>query len=179
MKLGVLVEDLSLRSPAQQLLDRFLVGYPHAGSFHRPRFASITVHGGAGTERDRRCADHGLRVAETADAALHGADAVLVCPRGAGHLTAEELVDRAIRAAPAGAAVFVHGLLARSAGRARAFAETAARRDVALMAGSHLATTWCLPPVDLPAGASVSEALIVVPGPLEEAPFLGVEALVT
>src|SRR2546422_1033212 len=35
-KIAFLVEEFSLQTPAQQLLDRFLIGYPRDGKFHRP-----------------------------------------------------------------------------------------------------------------------------------------------
>src|SRR5206468_11337237 len=77
-------------------------------------------------------------------------------------LANEAFLKIALDQAPEGAACFVHGALANSLAGARRFAATAKARHIALLAGTPLGVTWRLPPVDLPLGTPLAEALIVV-----------------
>jgi hypothetical protein len=180
--LAVLVEELGVGTPAQQLADRFLVGFPAEGALRRPR-SKLTLFlsdGASGsTEAARRVADFGLERASELAAALSGADSVLIVPRGAGDKPAGELLEPALKGAPEGARVFVHGVLGSSAREARRIADHAAQRKLTLFAGGYLPFTWRLPPVEVPRDSELDEALIIVVGEPGEAELLGADALLS
>jgi hypothetical protein len=179
-RLVVLAEEFRLSSAAQQLLDRFLVGYPHKGTHHRPQCETVTLYCSGEVSDDLftgRAADFGLKRAEDPTAAAGQADAVLVVPKGAGHEAATGLVDAVLDGARARSKTFVYGPLADSAERARRVAEAANGKDIALMAGTYMPTTWRLPVVDVELGTPLREALMVVVGEPGEAELLGVDGL--
>lgn len=73
MKLLFVADEFKLRAPVQQLLDRFLIGYPHHGAFHRPECEVVLATPQSNVEIERRIKDHGLRrqpEADQADGAL-------------------------------------------------------------------------------------------------------------
>ena len=105
-KLAFLLEDFSPGSPAQHLVDRFLMGYARDGEFHKPgprevsAYVMMTNEGGF----DKRAEDFGLRVASTAEQAVDGADAVVVVSRKPGVMANDRLLKIALERAAEGAA---------------------------------------------------------------------------
>lgn len=168
-----MLEEFALQTPAQQLLDRFLLGYRRDGQFHRVAGIQVVAHlatnpalaAGENVELARRVADLGLKLAPTLADALRTADAIVLVPRSAAVAPAETLVTAVLEQAPRGAACFIHGALATNLATARTCLRLADTRQITLAAGTALPVTWRLPPVDLPANARVAEALIVVQGP--------------
>ena len=173
-KIAFLIEEFSLpsamqpyASSAQQLLDRFLMGYPLHGTFHQYPVLEVSVHlmlGGNETDFGPRVKDFGLRVAATAEQAVERADAVVIVPRRSGAVANDGFLRLALEHAPSGAACFVHGVLSNSLADARETLRLAASRKIDVLAGTPLAVTWRLPEVDLIPGTPLSEALIVVQG---------------
>jgi len=179
-KLAFLLEDFQATSPGQQLLDRFLMGYPVDGALHEPKPGSVSAYvliTGNEPEFDRRPADHGLVVASTAEAAVEGADAVVIAARKPGAVANERLLRIALTRAREGAACFVHGALANSLESARALTAQAAGRGMPLLAGTALGVTWRLPEVVVPAGTALRQGLIVVQGAFPGAEFQALEGL--
>src|SRR2546423_14860033 len=82
-KIAFLLEDFVTDSPAQQLLDRFLMGYPRDGSFHRNTDLEVCAYLIVSSESDfgSRAEDFRLRVEPTAEEAVANADAVVVVSR--------------------------------------------------------------------------------------------------
>ena len=163
-KLAFLLEDFSPGSPAQHLVDRFLMGYARDGEFHKPgprevsAYVMMTNEGGF----DKRAEDFGLRVASTAEQAVDGADAVVVVSRKPGVMANDRLLKIALERAAEGAACFVHGALSSSLALGREAITLARSRKISLLAGSALNVTHRLPAIEVPAGTALSEALIVV-----------------
>lgn len=163
-KLAFLLEDFSSGSPAQHLVDRFLMGYARDGEFHKPgqrevsAYVMMTNEGGF----DKRAEDFGLRVASTAEQAVDGADAVVVVSRKPGVMANDRLLRIALDRAPEGAACFVHGALSSNLALGREAVSVARSRKISLLAGSALNVAHRLPAVEVPAGTALSEALIVV-----------------
>src|SRR5690242_14013481 len=122
-KIAFLIEDFATSSPAQQLLDRFLIGYPRDGSFHRipdlevSAYQIVTSESDFGTRRE----DFRLRVQPTVEKAVANADAVVIVSRRPGAVANEAFVDIALHNAPEGGACFVYGVLANSLATARQF----------------------------------------------------------
>src|SRR6185436_16957025 len=159
-----LLEEFSTPSPAQQLLDRFLIGYPRDGAFRKLEGLKVSGYATVTNEAsfDRRPEEFGLRHVTTAEEAVEAADAVVIISRRPGAVANEAFLKIALERAPQGASCFVHGALCNSLACARRFGEMAASRRIALLAGTPTAVTWRLPEVDLRAGTHLAEALIVV-----------------
>lgn len=175
-----LLDEFALQTPGQQLLDRFLIGYPRNGVWHRDAGWSITVWtppGVGGEALARRVQDFGLVRASDPAQALASADAVVVAPAGQGENASEPLLQLAVEHAPRGCPCFVYGLLGNSTDTAWNITHRAEARGVPFCAGTWLPVTWRLPEVDVPQGAALKEALILVQGPLPLAAMQGAEVL--
>ena len=95
-QIAFILEEFAVPSPAQQLLDRFLLGYPRDGRFYQPEDCQVTAYlapGASDVELKRRMGDFGLKLAASVDEAVAKADATVVVWRGAG-ATAD---DRTLR----------------------------------------------------------------------------------
>jgi hypothetical protein len=164
-KAAFLLEEFTTPSPAQQLLDRFLVGCPKDGAMHKPPCETVAAHVMLSlieSDFDKRAADFGLVIAPTVERAVENADAVVIVSRKPGAVANERFLQIALEYAPVESACFVHGALANTLGRARDLLSLARSRQVVLLAGTPLCVTWRLPEVDLPRSTSLAEALIVV-----------------
>jgi hypothetical protein len=174
--LAFVLEDLTLEKPAQQLLDRFLIGYPRDGQFHRPD-CQVNVWlapNASDNELRRRMADFQLQRHEKLDVAVAQADAIIIVPQG---VAATPLVDSVIQAAGAGATVFVYGALADTLQHARQLLAKAKSRGVELISGTAVCVTWRLPEVELPLGEPLKQAMIVVQGEFPLAELYGLDGL--
>src|SRR5688572_6733801 len=96
MKLAFITDQFELRTPAQQLLDRFLIGYPDEGIFKKPQCEVTLVISEKNSEVERRMKDLGLVV----QGDVPRADVALVF----GNATPPRTVERC----------FVYGALPRS-----------------------------------------------------------------
>ena len=164
-KVAFLLEEFATPSPAQQLLDRFIIGYPKDGAIYKPPCETVCAYVMLGTsesEFGKRPKDFGLVNASHAEHAVEGADAVVIVSRKPGAVANERFLQIALEQAPVGSACFVHGALANTLDRARQFVGLARSRQIALLAGTPLGMTWRLPEVDLPLNTPLAEALIVV-----------------
>ena len=179
-KLAFLLENFEVPSPAQQLLDRFLIGYPHDGKFHRFHDLEISacVHpNNAQANFGARAKEFGLSILSDPHDAVRDANAIVIVPAGPGAVASDELVSIALQAAPRGAVCFVHGVLASNLELARQQSRRAQSRNISLLAGTPTAVTWRLPEMDLPLGTTLVEALIVVQGRSLDAELNGLEGL--
>ena len=178
-KIAFLLEDFAVPSPGQQLLDRFLIGYPRDGQFHRAGVkVSVHVASGGGKEfLERRVKDHGLMVAAGAQDALAGAGAAVAAGRDLVSPPSAELLEKALAALPAGGSLFVLGLLAASRDGAKRLAEMAGTHGVSLSTGTALCVAGWLPEEYLALGPAVREALLVTQGPSSLAVLEGLDAL--
>ena len=179
-KIAFLFEEFAPATPGQQLLDRFLIGYPRDGEFHDPRIPVVAAHlmlGVNAPELDDRADDYDLTPAETVEAAVAGADAVVVVPRRPGGLANERFVELALQQAPAGGACFVYGALCNRLARGQEFARVARERNLELRSGASLSLTWRLPPVELPWETPLADALVVAQGPFPGAEMQALDAL--
>ncbi|MBI5800298.1 MAG: hypothetical protein HZA92_06160 [Verrucomicrobia bacterium] len=174
-QIAFVLEDFALQSPAQQLLDRFLLGYRRAGAFHKLDGLRVTAARAgdflspSAALLQMRANKAGLQLTDL-PTALRDADAIVIVPRANSVAPVEAQLTAALTHAKRGASCFVFGALAANLAAARTFAALAAARQVTLASGTVLPTTWRLPQIDLPPQARVDEALIVVQGasPLAE-----------
>ncbi len=178
-QIAFVLEDFALQTPAQQLLDRFLLGYRRDGGFHKVESIKVVAHlpGGANEALARRVAELGLTRAADVAAAARDADAIIVVPRADFPTPAEGNVTTVLAHAKRGASCFVFGALGTNLAAARTLATLATARQVTLASGTALPVTWRLPQVDLPANAPVDEAIIVVQGVLPLAELHALDGL--
>jgi len=120
--------------------DRFLVGYPRDGRWHKPAVEIGGVYAAQPETAAKRAAEFGFRTHTSAAEALKDAGAAL--------LFADAAVERAI-------SVFRYGRVAP------ALAEASRKLKFPLMAGCAMQVTYRLPEIELPRGAEVQEALMV------------------
>ena len=167
-KIAFVAEEFSVPSSAQQLVDRFLIGYPRRGEFHRLSDCRIALHfpGAAdNAEVRRREKDFGLMVSNSLPAVLGDADACVIVWHGHGAKANPALLTEVLENLPSGAACFVHGVLDNTLEGARRVLELAAKRKIQLLAGTPYATSFRLPEIELKLGTPLTHALIVVQGP--------------
>ena len=163
--IAFLIEELRRLSPAQQLLDRFLIGYPGDGKLQPPPSDTVSAYlmlGNNESELNRRADEFELVIAPNATQAVEKADAVVIVSRKPGAVANDRFLRVAVENAPAGTPCFVHGALANTLKTARELLSIARSRQLALLAGTPFCVTWRLPEVDLPPGTGLVEALIVV-----------------
>ncbi|HZN56528.1 MAG TPA: hypothetical protein VFD71_00530 [Planctomycetota bacterium] len=179
-KLAVIAEEMSIGSAAQQLLDRWLAGFPFGGTIHARAFDEVILHAPAGAwdgEVARRVTDFGLRTVPSATAAVEGSVAAAVIPAGSGVQPSGSLHEVLRCPSTEGRRCFVHGVLAEDGAIARSAVNLARSRNVTLFCGGALPFTWRLPPADVPHGADVREVLIVAVGDADGAYLAATDAL--
>src|SRR5262249_25152434 len=101
-KITFLLEEFTTPSPAQQLLDRFLIGYPRDGAFHLPERATVSAHlmlPNNESDFDKRRDDFDLVIAPNAAQAVEGADAVVVASRKPGAVANDRFLQIALEGA--------------------------------------------------------------------------------
>ena len=171
-QIAFVLEDFALQTPAQQLLDRFLLGYRRDGAFHKPDGLRVTVARAGDLQSPSAAADllqtraneAGLQLTDL-PTAVREANALVIVPRADAATPTEAQLTAALTHAKRGTPCFVFGALGTNLAAARTITTLAAARQVTLASGTTLPVTWRLPQVDLPDRAAVDEALIVVQGP--------------
>jgi hypothetical protein len=179
-KLAALVEEYHLGSPAQQMVDRFLLGMPRDGEFRPPQSGSVTLFLPASIDVKEvtRGMDLALEFERDIAKAVADADGVLVVPKGSGHVASERLLETALRdSREQTTRIFCHGILGNSLESAKRFVELASSRNLSMLSSSYMPTTWRLPSVDVKYGSELESALMVVVGEPREAEFRGIDGL--
>jgi hypothetical protein len=185
-------------SHAQHMGDRFLVGYPWEGQWHRPAMDVVALYVDqkpAGDLRAERAKSHGFKVYPSIPEALRcggpklAVDGVLIIgehgnyprndkgqilyPRYEFFREVVRVFEQDGRSVP----VFNDKHLSYSFARAQEMVSVARRLGFPFLAGSSLPVTWRLPPVELPVGAVIVEALMVGSGSSDAMDFHALEAL--
>jgi hypothetical protein len=169
-KIAFVLEEMTVSSPGQQLLDRFLIGYNNDGEFHTAPKREITLAVRQQTNRaiiEARVKDFGLALAASAQAAVMNAEAIVVDSS----LATAEL----FKAMPEGARCFVYGGLIPE--QSSQILEIASDRRIALTSATGTATAFRLPPLETPLRSAVEKALILVQGEFPGAELEGLEGL--
>ena len=185
-------------SHAQHIGDRFLVGYPRAGRWHKPDMQVVSLYVDQrpdGDQSEARAKEFGFRVYPTIAEALRcggdklAVDAVLIIgehgdyprnekgqilyPRYEFFKQCVEVFEKDGRAVP----VYNDKHLSYSFEKARWMVEQSKRLKFPMLAGSSLPVTWRLPDLDVPPGAEIDEALMVGEGGSDPMDFHALEAL--
>jgi hypothetical protein len=197
-KLAIITTVWWYLSHAQHMGDRFLVGYPWEGRWHHPPLDVVSLYVDQHPQNDQgeeRASSFGFRVYPTVGEALRcggqelAVDAVLLIgehgrypqnakgqilyPRYELFHQVVEVFDQSGRSVP----VFNDKHLSYSFEKAKAMVDASRRLKFPMLAGSSLPVTWRLPPVELPLGCAIEEALMVGVGRSDPMDFHAFEAM--
>jgi len=185
-------------SHGQHIGDRFLVGYPIGGKWHKPDMQIVSLYVDQKPEGDlsqKRAAEFGFKVYPTIASALCcggdrlACDAVLTVAehgdypsnsKGQQLYPRYEFFEQCVEVFKAsGRAVPVYNDKALSYSFEKANAMVAASRQLAfpMLGGSSLPVTWRLPDIEMPLGAHIEEALMVGEGGSDAMDFHALEGL--
>lgn len=185
-------------SHAQHMGDRFLVGYPRHGKWHRPDLDVVSLYVDQKPEGDlsaQRAAANGFTVYPTIAEALRcggkklAVDGVVIIgehgdyptnhkgqvlyPRFEFFEQVVKVFDADGRAVP----VFNDKHLSYSGEKAAKMVAESKRLKFPFLAGSSLPVTWRLPPVEVPYDAELDEALMVGVGGSDPMDYHALEAM--
>ena len=174
-RLAILASRWTPGSPARRIADRFLIGYPRQGRWHRPPMEVVSLYVDRTPEADQsreRAAEFGFRVYPSVAETLRcgtgrlAVDGVLVLAGQEEDSSAEssgpdlvepmvEVFEEDLRAVP------VYWDQPLGLAQARKMVEASRQLKFPVLAGSSLPMTWRLPPLELPIGCRVEQALMV------------------
>jgi hypothetical protein len=185
-------------SHAQHMGDRWLVGYPSEGAWHKPNAKVVSLYVDQKPEGELsgdRAREFGFKVYPTIAETLRcggdklAVDAVLIIgehgdyPRndkGQILYPRYEFFDQCVkvfekdgRAVP----VFNDKALSYSFEKAKTMVDASRRLRFPMLAGSSLPVTWRLPAFDLPLGCQIEEALMVGEGGSDPMDYHALEAM--
>lgn len=185
-------------SHAQHMGDRFLVGYPRDGAWHKPAIDVVSLYVDQRPEGDQseaRAHEFGFKVYPKIAEALRAGgeklavDAVLVIGEHGDYPTNAkgqiqypryeffEQIVRVFEEDGRAVPVFNDKHLSYSFDKASRMVAASKRLKFPLLAGSSLPVTWRLPSVEMPYGAAVEEALMVGVGSSDAMDFHALEAM--
>ena len=198
IRIAIVTTVWTYQSHAQHLGDRFLIGYPRHGRWHRPPIQVVSLYVDQKPEGDlsaQRAADHGFTVYPSIAEALRcgssklAVDGVVIIaehgkypinekgqvlyPRFEFFQEAVKVFEQDGRAVP----VFNDKHLSYSWQKAQQMVEDSQRLDFPFLAGSSLPVTWRLPAVEVPWGAELDEALMVGVGGSDPMDYHALEAM--
>ncbi len=185
-------------SHAQHIGDRFLVGYPKQGGWHKPDMQVVSLYVDQrppGDQSRERAKEFGFEVYPTIAQALRcggdklAVDAVLIIgehgdyprnekgqilyPRYEFFKQCVEVFEKDRRAVP----VYNDKHLSYSFEKAKWMVEASHRLKFAFLAGSSLPVTWRLPDLELPLGCRIESALMVGVGGSDPMDYHALEAM--
>jgi hypothetical protein len=197
-KLAIITTVWRYLSHAQHMGDRFLVGYPFEGKWHRPAIDVAALYVDQKPEGDQsadRARSFGFKVHPTIAETLRcggsklAVDAALIIGEHGDYPQNEkgqilypryeffrQVVD-VFEADGSAVPVFNDKHLSYSFPKAKAMVDASKRLRFPFLAGSSLPVTWRLPPVDLPLGCEIEDALMVGVGNSDPMDFHALEAM--
>jgi hypothetical protein len=186
------------QSHTQHIGDRFLVGYPHQGKWHRPEMDVVAAYVDqkpAGDLSGERARSFGFQVYPTITQALCcggdklAVDAVLIIgehgnyphnkkgqilyPRYEFFKECVAVFERSGRAVP----VYNDKHLSYSFAKAKEMVADSKRLGFPMLAGSSLPVTWRLPELELPLECEIEDALMVGVGSSDPMDYHALEAM--
>jgi hypothetical protein len=185
-------------SHAQHIGDRFLVGYPRDGTWHKPDMKVVSLYVDQKPEGDQsagRAKEFGFEVYPTIAQTLRcggdklAVDAVLVIgehgqygrnEKGQVLYPRYDFVKQSVDVFEKdGVAVPVYNdkHLSYSFDKAKWMVDASKRLKFPMLAGSSLPVTWRLPDIELPLNCEIESALVVGYGGADVMDFHGLEAL--
>jgi hypothetical protein len=185
-------------SHAQHMADRFLIGYPIEGAWHRPDMKVVSLYVDQKPEGDQsgeRAREFGFKVYPTIAETLRcggdklAVDAVLIIgehgdypknekgqilyPRYEFFQQCVDVFENDGRVVP----VYNDKHLSYSFKKASKMVAASKRMKFPMLAGSSLPVTWRLPSLELPHGCEIQEALMVGEGNSDPMDYHALEAM--
>ena len=197
-KLAIITTVWEWRSHANHMGERFLCGYPRNGRWHRPAIDVAGVYVDQFPEGDlsrSRAEEFGFTIYPTIAEALRlgtdalAVDAVLLIGEHGEYPTNEKgqklypryeffsQIVNVFRQAGRGVPVFNDKHLSYSFEKAQGMVAAARELGFPLLAGSSLPVTFRLPPLELPLGCRIEEALMIGIGGSDAMDFHALEAM--
>jgi hypothetical protein len=197
-KIAIIATVWTYLSHAQHMGDRFLVGYPRNGKWHKPPIDVVSLYVDQRPEGDlssKRASEHGFTIYKTiAEALRRGGDKLAVdgvvvigehgnyprnekgqilYPRYEFFQQVVQVFEKDGRAVP----VYNDKHLSYSALKAASMVADSKRLNFAFLAGSSLPVTWRLPPIEIPYDAVIEDALMVGVGKSDAMDYHALEAM--
>lgn len=197
-RVAIITTIFRLQSHGQHIGDRFIVGYPYAGEWHKPNTKVVSLYVDQHPEGDlsaERARQFGFEVYSTIAEALRcggsklAVDAVLIIgehgnyprnekgqilyPRYEFFEQCAKVFEEDGRAVP----VYNDKHLSYSFEKAKKMVDTAHRMRFPMLGGSSLPVTWRLPELELPLGCHIEDALMIGEGGSDPMDFHALEAL--
>jgi hypothetical protein len=197
-RIAIIATIFRLQSHAQHIGDRFIVGYPWGGEWHKPNVQVVSLYVDQKPPNDLsadRAKEYGFRVYPTiAEAVCCGGsklavDAVLIIgehgeypindkgqvlyPRYEFFAQVAKVFEAEGRSVP----VYNDKHLSYSFEKAKNMRDTARRLRFPMLAGSSLPVTWRLPELELPLECQIDDALMVGSGVSDPMDFHALEAM--
>jgi hypothetical protein len=181
-RIAVVAAVYTYLSQAQEIADRFLIGYPADGAWHRPSMKIVSLYTEQRPKEDlgaARAREFGFGIYKSLAEALRcggkrlAVDAVLLVGEPAFLEECVQVFEQDGRSVP----VFHDMQLSSSFEKARRLVESSKRLRFPILAGSALPLAWRLPDVEIPAGAIVEEAVMIAGSSGETANFHALEAM--
>ncbi len=185
-------------SHAQHIGDRFLIGYPHNGAWHKPDMKVVSLYVDQKPEGDQsaeRAREFGFQVYPTIAEALRcggnrlAVDAVLIVgehgnypvnekgqilyPRYEFFKQCVDVFEKDGRVVP----VYNDKHLSYSFEKAKSMVDASKRLRFPMLAGSSLPVTWRLPDLELPLNCEIEDALMVGNGGSDPMDYHALEAM--
>lgn len=197
-RLAVLTTEWRYHSHAWHMAERFLVGYPRAGRWHRPSFDVVSAYVDQTPENDlsrQRAQEFGFTIYPTVAEALRcggkrlAVDAVLLIGEHGNYPKSKyeqtqypryELFKQATdvyRQDGQTAPLFNDKHLSWKWEWAQEMVDISRELGFAFSAGSSLPVTWRMPAIDMPYGAEVEEMLCVAIGGIDSYDFHALEVI--
>lgn len=197
-RMAVVTTEWRYKSHAWHMAERFLVGYPTGGRWHKPAFKVVSAYVDQKPKSDLsagRAAEFGFTIFPTIAEALRcggkslAVDAVLVIGEH-GRYPRNELgqvkypryeffkqVTDVFRAEGKATPVFNDKHLSWKWEWAKEMVDLSRALKFPLMAGSSLPVTWRMPSVEMPPGAEIEEAMSVAHGGVDSYDFHALETI--
>lgn len=197
-RIAIVTTVWKYQSHAQHMGDRFLVGYPRHGRWHKPPVKVVSLYADQKPEGDlsaQRAAEHGFTVYPSISQALRcggdklAVDGVVIIaehgdypindkgqvlyPRFEFFEEAVRVFEQDGRAVP----VFNDKHLSYSSEKAAKMVGHSERLNFPFLAGSSLPVTWRLPAIEVPWGVELKEALMVGVGGSDPMDYHALEAM--
>jgi len=197
-RIAIVSTIFRLQSHAQHIGDRFIVGYPFAGEWHKPHTQVVSLYVDQKPANDlseARAKEFGFKVYPTISEAVCcggsklAVDAVLIIGEHGEYARNEkgqvlypryeffEQVAKVFESEGRSVPVYNDKALSYSFEKAKTMRDTSRRLKFPMLAGSSLPVTWRLPELELPLGCEIDDALMVGSGGSDAMDFHALEAM--
>lgn len=198
LRLAIVTTVYKYLSHGQHIGDRFLVGYPIDGTWHKPNIRVVSLYVDQKPQGDlseQRATEFGFKVYPTIAEALCcggdrlACDAVLIVaehgdypdnekgqklyPRYEFFEQCVDVFKKSGRAVP----VYNDKALSYSFTKAKAMVDASRELGFPMLGGSSVPVTWRLPEIEIPAGAHIEEAVMIGEGGSDAMDFHALEGL--